>query len=54
MPYFTPPAPYVLEDNQDSLLDHTDLVFISPVGTGYSAAIAPGENVDFWGVLLSA
>jgi carboxypeptidase C (cathepsin A) len=50
MPAFTPPAPYALEDNQDSLLDHTDLVFINPVGTGYSAAIAPGTNKDFWGV----
>lgn len=28
----------------------TDLVFINPVGTGYSAAIAPGKNGDFWGV----
>jgi carboxypeptidase C (cathepsin A) len=50
MPHFTPPAPYELEDNQESLLDHTDLVFINPVGTGYSAAIAPGKNGDFWGV----
>jgi carboxypeptidase C (cathepsin A) len=50
MPFFTPPAPYVVEDNPDSLLDHTDLVFINPVGTGYSAAIAPGKNGDFWGV----
>lgn len=50
MPYFTPPAPYALEDNKDSLLDHTDLVFINPVGTGYSAAITPGKNGDFWGV----
>ena len=39
-----------MEDNDDSLLDRTDLVFINPVGTGYSAAIAPGKNKDFWGV----
>ncbi len=50
MPFFTPPAPYSLEDNQDTLLDESDLVFINPVGTGYSAAIAPNKNVDFWGV----
>ncbi len=50
MPNFTPPAPYSLEDNPDSLIDRTDLVFIDPVGTGYSAAIAPGKNRDFWGV----
>jgi len=50
MPYFTRPAPYALEDNPDSLLDHSDLVFLNPVGTGYSAAIAPHTNGDFWGV----
>src|ERR1700722_14354319 len=50
MPLFTPPAPYLLEDNADSLLDCTDLVFVDPVGTGYSAAIAPFKNRDFWGV----
>jgi carboxypeptidase C (cathepsin A) len=50
MPGFTPPAPYTMETNPDSLLDRTDLVFINPVGTGYSAAIAPNKNKDFWGV----
>ena len=50
MPSFTPPAPYTLEDNPDSLLDRSDLVFINPVGTGYSAAISPNKNRDFWGV----
>ncbi|MGO9741722.1 MAG: S10 family serine carboxypeptidase-like protein [Roseiarcus sp.] len=50
MPSFTPPPPYRMEDNPDSLLDRTDLVYINPVGTGYSAAIAPAKNRDFWGV----
>ncbi|TAL52798.1 MAG: peptidase S1 [Pandoraea sp.] len=50
MPGFTPPAPYAMEPNPDSLLDKSDLVFINPVGTGYSAAIAPKKNRDFWGV----
>lgn len=50
MPSFTPPAPYTMEPNPDSLLDRSDLVFINPVGTGYSAAIAPHVNKDFWGV----
>ncbi len=49
-PNFTPPAPYRLRDNPESLLDRSDLVFINPVGTGYSAAIAPAKNKDFWGV----
>jgi len=50
MPRFTPPGQYQIEDNPDSLLDKSDLVFINPVGTGYSAAVAPGRNIDFWGV----
>src|SRR5579859_3039573 len=50
MPSFTPPAPYTIEPNPDTLLDRSDLVFINPVGTGYSAAIAPNLNRDFWGV----
>ncbi len=33
-----PPPPYELKDNSDTWLDKTDLVFIDPVGTGYSRA----------------
>ncbi len=33
-----PPPPYQMKDNQDTWLDQTDLVFIDPVGTGYSRA----------------
>src|SRR5467141_2223260 len=36
------PPPYRLVDNEYSLLDATDLVFIDPVSTGYSRAV-PGE-----------
>ncbi|MBV9288109.1 MAG: hypothetical protein JO288_09835 [Hyphomicrobiales bacterium] len=50
MPGFTPPPPYRMEDNPESLIDRTDLVYINPVGTGYSPAIAPFKNRDFWGV----
>ncbi|MHB1301899.1 MAG: S10 family peptidase [Acidiphilium sp.] len=50
LPDFTPPAPYTIETNPDSLLDRSDLVFVNPVGTGYSAAISPKVNKDFWGV----
>ena len=32
------PPPYQMKDNQDTWLDQTDLVFIDPVGTGYSRA----------------
>src|SRR6266404_6136595 len=36
------PPPYKLVDNDVSLLDISDLVFIDPVSTGYSRAV-PGE-----------
>ncbi|MEZ6012010.1 MAG: peptidase S10 [Hyphomonas sp.] len=41
-------APYTLEDNPLSLLDQTDLVFIDPVGTGFSQPIGKGEGKDYW------
>jgi carboxypeptidase C (cathepsin A) len=37
------PPPYHLVDNDASLLDLTDLVFIDPVSTGFSRAV-PGED----------
>ena len=40
---FAFPPPYHLVDNVYSLLDHTDLVFIDPVSTGFSRAV-PGEK----------
>lgn len=46
----TPPAPYKLVDNADCLLDKADLVFIDPVGTGFSHAVGKTQNKDFWGV----
>lgn len=40
-----------LSDNQATWLDFTDLVFIDPVGTGYSrAAEGVDEAKEFWGV----
>ena len=36
------PPPYKLVENENSMLDVTDLVFIDPVSTGYSRAV-PGE-----------
>ncbi len=46
----TPPAPYKLTDNANSLLDKTDLVFLDPVGTGFSHAVGKSQDKDFWGV----
>ena len=37
------PPPYKLVDNEYSMLDVTDIVFIDPVSTGYSRAV-PGES----------
>jgi len=46
----TPPAPYKIVDNESSLLDKADLVFIDPVGTGFSHAVGKAQDKDFWGV----
>lgn len=47
---FTPPPPYKLVDNAESLLDKTDLVFIDAMGTGYSRIAGKGTDRDFYGV----
>ncbi|HUO33469.1 MAG TPA: hypothetical protein VMU43_00615 [Candidatus Acidoferrum sp.] len=46
----TPPAPYTVVDNSDCLLDKADLVFIDPVGTGFSHAVGKAKDKDFWGI----
>ena len=46
--------PYPIVDNQLSILDVCDLVFVDPIGTGYSRAIGGKENKDFWGVMEDA
>jgi len=47
---WAPPPPYQIADNNESLLDVTDLVFIDPVSTGFSRP-APDENpASFHGV----
>ncbi|WP_411030229.1 S10 family peptidase [Spongiimicrobium sp. 3-5] len=43
-------APYPLVDNKNGLLDLTDLVFIDPIGTGYSKVIGKGKVEDYWGL----
>src|SRR6202790_300510 len=42
--------PYKIVDNGESLLDRADLVFIDPVGTGFSHAAGKAQDKDFWGV----
>ncbi len=46
--------PYPILDNPDSLLDVTDLVFIDPVGTGFSHTIGETKGEDYWGVTKDA
>jgi len=46
--------PYPILDNHDSLLDVTDLVFIDPVGTGFSHALPGTEASEFYGVTKDA
>jgi carboxypeptidase C (cathepsin A) len=43
-----PPPPYKLVDNPDTWLDKSDLVFIDPVGTGYSRAKTPDIGKRFF------
>ena len=45
-------SPAKLTDNPDTWLDFTDLVFIDPVGTGYSSTVSNSDedNKAYWGV----
>lgn len=47
-PSGVPPFPVV--QNPDCLLDVADLVFIDPIGTGFSRIIGQGKPEDFYGV----
>lgn len=42
--------PFGLEDNPNSILDVADLVFIDPVGTGFSRSAEGIDPKTFWGV----
>jgi carboxypeptidase C (cathepsin A) len=44
----TPPAPYQLVNNDYSLLDASDLVFVDAPGTGFSR-VTPGAEKQFYG-----
>jgi carboxypeptidase C (cathepsin A) len=45
-----PAAPYKLIDNQYSLLDASDLVFIDMPGTGFSQLYGKDNDKAFWGI----
>jgi carboxypeptidase C (cathepsin A) len=46
----TQPTSFPLVDNDVTMLNDSDLVFVDATGTGYSEAIAPNVNSNFWGV----
>ncbi len=46
--------PYPILDAPETILDTTDLVFVDPVGTGFSKAIGEHENKEFWGLTEDA
>ncbi len=41
--------PYRLKDNPWTILRATDLVFVDPVGTGFSHAMGETKDEEFWG-----
>ena len=45
-----PPPPYQLVPNDNTWLDVADLVFIDPVGTGYSRSTKEELNKQYWGL----
>ena len=45
-----PAPPFGLVDNEETWLSDTDLVFIDPVGTGYSRPAKPELGKKFWGL----
>ncbi len=45
-----PAPPYQLVDNEYTWLDQTDLVFIDPIGTGYSRAAKPELAAKYFGL----
>ena len=42
--------PFGVADNPHSVLDVTDIVFIDPIGTGFSRVIGEGKTEVYWGV----
>jgi carboxypeptidase C (cathepsin A) len=47
---FQPAPPYKLVDNENSLIDVTDLVFIDAIDTGFSRVVSGVNNQQFHGV----
>lgn len=48
------PPPYPVLDASETILDVTDLVFVDPVGTGFSRPLGAHEGAEFWGLAEDA
>lgn len=46
--------PYEVTANTETILDIADIVFIDPVGTGYSYPLGEHEGSEFWGITEDA
>lgn len=46
--------PYPIVDSVETILDVTDLVFVDPVGTGFSRPLGDHEGKEFWGLTEDA
>ncbi|MFC3121910.1 S10 family peptidase [Agaribacter flavus] len=47
-------GPYEISDAPETILDVTDMVFVDPVGTGFSRALGDTESKAFWGLYEDA
>ncbi|HEX5476057.1 MAG TPA: hypothetical protein VFX12_15470 [Vicinamibacterales bacterium] len=47
---FQPAPPYKMVDNEDSLIDTSDLVFVDAISTGYSRTVPGVSSAQFHGV----
>lgn len=45
---FMPAPPFQIKDNENTILDKTDLVFVDAIGTGYSRALSPEAGKKYW------
>ena len=45
-----PNAPFPIGENHNTILDHSDIVFLDAIGTGLSRPIGKSKGPEFWGV----
>lgn len=50
LPSAQPNAPFHVVPNPNTILDHSDVVFLDAIGTGLSRPIGKAKGPEFWGV----